>query len=830
MGIPAASLPAPFSAGFAGGYETALMVVVHLGGGDALYMITKRGLTDAPYSLTVKYGSNTLTPFYDYYRPQYLAAEIDGRAVEGVGDIDLALNIDDNGGLSARGEARINLLNLPLNGQRLDWLLSMFDLENYDMEIWEGYIPLSGTLQIETDMLLRFRGVIRGGITYDTRVLTLAAIDRRDVENPKVPKYLVNRVDTPTADEHYVGKPNPMPCGDYLAENITAQTVGGATLYPWEMGIIHPLPTIRPGRAITFFLSDYEVPAMVVGDNPVFFRSPDAKNWCMLMLEVVGARGGYSFGTVSDRPYLAIRYPVADCFCFPSILGWNNSDAAFDEDDLDTLNNDDLSDYVTVAYPDVLSLGYDQVNPPADFVNAEDVQGGYGAAVDFVIVVITTNRTGNTNVKVYDRELGSTVDKGVIGADVLNTGYDMPTGQATFGKLSSFDIEIRPASGASLRVHKVLLVCRARPSLSFYAIKTTQRNTRYFGSTRSHPELSRDVITHTDGMFVAGQGAVFGSWITDGGRSVGYAPGDLITNGAYYIEFLLRNYVPASVGRIDTDSIDAIGNTTDGTRKDWNCKGVNREQRDVMEIIRQVAHEHGIKHVYDYNADTGTDYHRLITIPHRDDAVDLTITEAEIMADESGIAYLQRGNTPQTQISNAYVARYRYNFPLDDYSREIYIDDLNSDDTIESNFADDTGSPRLNSYLAWCEGSVALYQRRIQKRIEFDYIDDAATAELRLKLYLDWYAYQRQTYRIRLLRTLDTVGIRLGDVVKIDHPLLNDLHQNVTKFVVDNLAYPPVGATFSPYIEIVVQEIPNQYTAQRVIRGLVTDPESMHVV
>lgn len=826
MGIPPGSLPAPFSAGFNNGYATALTVVVHLGGGDALYMITRRNLTIAPLSLTVKYGVKNLTPLYDYYRPHYIAASVDGSPVDGVGDIDFGLNIDDNGGLAARSEARLTLLNMPLNGERLDWLLSMFDIENYDVEIWEGYIPLSGTLQIDTDMILRFRGVIRDGAEYDHRVLTVRAFDRRDVENPMVPKYLINKTDTPTADEHYLGKPYPMPCGDYHTDNIATQTVGSATMDACEMGTIHALPTVRTAQGSVFYLSDHAVASLSRSVNPVYFRTPGAKNWVVKMIPSSGLSNFLTFTeNANGSTWMWMRTGLGEAFVFPSILGANNSDAVFDQTDLDVTLNDDLSDYVTVAYPNVFSMGLDSLDVAGDFVNAEDVSGGFGSAVDFYIYIVTSSRTGTVECKVFDRELGTTVNKGTINADKWSVAYDMPAGSANFSKLGSYDFEIRPQSGGSIRIHRLYCKARVRPSLSFFSMRTIgSSGPRSFGNTRAALIRYPEPTVHNDGIFISGNGAKYGSWISDGGRTVGHASGDTIANPAYYIEFLLRNYAGVASARIDTASFDVCGNTTNGTRKDWVCKGVNLEQKQVFEIARQVAHEHGMKLLYDHDSNTGTDVHRLISIPHRDDAAALTLTDAEIMVDERGVPLIRISKTPQSQIVNAYAARFKYNFTIDDFSDDIYLDDLNNDGDVESSFADDTGSPRLNSYLGWCEGSISTYMRRVLDRVEFRYIDDAATAERRLKLYLDWYAYQRMIVTVRVLKTLDTVGLRMGDVVIIDHPLLNDLHQNFTKFVVDRIAYPPIGETMQPYIELTCQEIPNQYTGMRVIRGIAALP------
>lgn len=820
MGIPAASLPALYATGMSSGYLIGYTVVLHLGGGDALYMVTKRDLTIAPFSLTVKYKGNTITPLADYYRAQYLAARVDGAPVNGIGDVDLALNISDGGGLAARAEARITLLNMPLDGERLDVLLSMFDIENYDLEIWESYIPYSGVFEIDIDSILRFRGVVRDGAAWDHRTLTIRAFDRRDVETAMLPKYLINDVDFPKPDEHFLGKPFPFIFGDYHTENVGTLSFGASgTIYAYEMMQCHAAPTVRPSSGISFYPADHEIAALSRSTNPVFFRTPDAKYWIVKMLPTFGASNYVNYVTdANGRQYAFIRSPIGDAYITPNILGANNTDGAFGETHLDVLLNDDITDYVTVAYPNVLSLAFDAANIPADFVIAEDVAGGFGAAVDLNLFVMTSSRTGNVNLKIYDREAGTTVDKGVINADRFSIGYDMPSGAATWYKLQQYDMEIRPQSGGSIRIHRAFVQARCRPKMSTYSFSS--KPSRAFGHVRKFfaPDLP-ERVSHNDSTFISTKGALFGSWITDGGRSVGYSPAGLITNAAYGIEWILRTQLNAA-GRIDTASVDVVGNTTNGTRKDWLFRGIQRDQRDGFEIIRQIGAEHGVKLLYDHDSAAATDVHRLITLPDNASTVYMTITDDEIMRDDNGIPHVEITKTPQSDIVNAYAVKFKYNFTVDEYSVERYIDDRNNDGDVESNFADDTGSPRLNSYVAWCEQSIATYKRRILKTVELDFISDPATAELRIKRWLDWNAFQRHIVKMKLLKTADTVGLRMGDVCKINSGLLNDLHRNVTRFVVDAIAYPPIGATVEPYIVVTFHEVPGVYTGLRVIRSL----------
>lgn len=87
-------------------------------------------------------------------------------------------------------------------------------------------------------------------------------------------------------------------------------------------------------------------------------------------------------------------------------------------------------------------------------------------------------------------------------------------------------------------------------------------------------------------FFIAGQMIVFGSWIN--GRSSGYSEGDLITNPAYVIESILRDYLGYDDNTIDYASFDEAGNTTDGILKDWEFAGFVDKSIDYNTLLNNL--------------------------------------------------------------------------------------------------------------------------------------------------------------------------------------------------------------------------------------------------
>ena len=96
-----------------------------------------------------------------------------------------------------------------------------------------------------------------------------------------------------------------------------------------------------------------------------------------------------------------------------------------------------------------------------------------------------------------------------------------------------------------------------------------------------------------------------------------------------------------------------------------------------------------------------------------------------------------------------------------------------------------------------------------------------ATANLLLKLTADWFAFRRVKVALNLIRNLNTLTLRIGDVVKIDSDLLGTNHSAAadasggSKFMVTRTNFPAMGFTCPPYITVEVEEIPSSLTGVR---------------
>jgi hypothetical protein len=124
--------------------------------------------------------------------------------------------------------------------------------------------------------------------------------------------------------------------------------------------------------------------------------------------------------------------------------------------------------------------------------------------------------------------------------------------------------------------------------------RTVGNRVRRDGSTRDQRiEATKLVLSKpsiTD-VYASAKGRKFGSWIDADSRSNGYNQNDLIENPAYIVESIWRDELGLGSNSIDFASVDAVGNTTNGTRKDWKfARSINAVENSV-DIVRRMCYE-----------------------------------------------------------------------------------------------------------------------------------------------------------------------------------------------------------------------------------------------
>ncbi len=93
-------------------------------------------------------------------------------------------------------------------------------------------------------------------------------------------------------------------------------------------------------------------------------------------------------------------------------------------------------------------------------------------------------------------------------------------------------------------------------------------------------------------FYIAGSGAMFGSYIDDGGRSNDYDEGDLIEDPAFMIEDILRTHVGVPDANIDTASYDAAANSNVQARLNIHANNKASSNTFIKQLVEQSTFRH----------------------------------------------------------------------------------------------------------------------------------------------------------------------------------------------------------------------------------------------
>ena len=164
-------------------------------------------------------------------------------------------------------------------------------------------------------------------------------------------------------------------------------------------------------------------------------------------------------------------------------------------------------------------------------------------------------------------------------------------------------------------------------------------------------------------VYVSFKGRMFGSWIDADSRANGYNEGDLIENPAYIIESIWRDELGLVTADIDIASVDAIGNTTNGSRKDYLfARSLNTVERSE-EIVRRLCYE---AHLIEVKTNDGK--RRLI-------ALDTNASTAYILTQQQMVREPVRNDTHHSFIRNKYDVGYHFNYATGSFEKNLKVDE-----------------------------------------------------------------------------------------------------------------------------------------------------------
>ena len=207
--------------------------------------------------------------------------------------------------------------------------------------------------------------------------------------------------------------------------------------------------------------------------------------------------------------------------------------------------------------------------------------------------------------------------------------------------------------------------------------------------------------------------------------------------------------------KIDITSFDLIGNTTNGTRKDWKFAREFTTKENIRNILDELCFESHCELVESINPDTGINLFKLYAIePSTGD----TWTNP---AYSGGLEQVTAQLTPLESVFTQFRLRYFYDYGKGDFIKEIYVDKNSyptsatilsaTEQTLCANAETNYGVSKLFEY-----SSMNIYED--------------ATAERLLQKKIEWFTKQRLLvrYLTPIVGNSDWVKYEIGDQVKLN--------------------------------------------------------------
>jgi hypothetical protein len=231
--------------------------------------------------------------------------------------------------------------------------------------------------------------------------------------------------------------------------------------------------------------------------------------------------------------------------------------------------------------------------------------------------------------------------------------------------------------------------------------------------------------------------------------------------------------------KIDYASFDAIGNTTNGTRKDWIFARSFTEKQNIRDILDELCFESHCELIESVGPDTGLNLFKLIAI---DIASGDTWTNP---AYSGGIEQITAGLTPLENVFTQFRLRYFFDYGKGDFIKEMYVDK--------------NGFPSTATILSATEQNLCIAAEtnyNVQRLFEYSSrnIYDDATAEMFLQKKIEWFTKQRLlvNYLTPIIGNSDWIKYEVGDQVKLNFSQgIPDGLNNSAMFMITNKSIKP---------------------------------------
>jgi hypothetical protein len=265
--------------------------------------------------------------------------------------------------------------------------------------------------------------------------------------------------------------------------------------------------------------------------------------------------------------------------------------------------------------------------------------------------------------------------------------------------------------------------------------------------------------TLNSNLFSLIKGRKFAAWIDADSRNNGYNAANLIENPAYIIESILRDVLGHASAVINYQSIDDLGNTTNGRRKDWKLAASVTAEQNSLNLIAEICENSGMILVHDY-----ANKERLVALDHYNPVDQLSASDVTF---ENLKPQVRVRQTHVKYICNEFYLNYKYNYGSGNYDKQLFVT------ASDNNLADNTRSDATYAtYEALCAGSQSMYNTVRRWTYDANWIRDDATAELFIKTMADWLSIRKWEVEATLWYSAKTLKLEVLDQVTWNLDLL----------------------------------------------------------
>lgn len=419
----------------------------------------------------------------------------------------------------------------------------LFSTKNFANRKWELFLNTSTTSTYDTSARMIGTGIISGDIKYDELSIGFKLLDNTSSYHKQLPTSTVDSTTYPNAPEKNINKPIPMAYGNF--HNRT------------DIG------TIPTSPKFDYFFTYGKFPAIITNamneTDGFVYANGDSETLHTVTDDNIYLYNDGHYGACDDRNASVnnpqLKYNGTDWFVYIPMFSEQDNmvDSNFNSSyELNAPSAGSAS--AKISIPEVPILGT---------ITKVDIILDYGvydftSMLDYTIFGVTayTGMTPKTTV-------------------TIQTGGDWDFDQSGVIRIQ----DDSGGGGTTLVVKEMGVRVSFKPNKLF---ETTITETYEF-FPNAGIEVSQDeegdafsvaqVRTRTktfntpsitDYIYFAGKGRKYGSWISDGGRSVGYTTTDFIENPIFIIEDILRTELSLTDTEIDESSFDISGNKTNG--------------------------------------------------------------------------------------------------------------------------------------------------------------------------------------------------------------------------------------------------------------------------